>query len=101
MPEALASLRCAFCHDDLGARAVTCTRCGTKLHPDCGRELALCPSLGCGDWTPLQTWTDALRDAPGWLASWMLFGVVAGLGVLAVGVVLMAMVVHIHSTFSF
>ena len=41
------TLRCAFCHDELGSPSWSCERCATRLHEDC-RELAgVCPILGC------------------------------------------------------
>lgn len=40
--------RCAFCHDDVGWRYVSCRNCGTAIHPACRAHLLRCPSLGCG-----------------------------------------------------
>ena len=100
-PTTQTALRCAFCHDTLDARAKTCSRCGTKLHRECGTDLERCPSLGCGDWAPLRTWGDELREARDWLFEWLAMGILLCLGVIAASVVVMAMVVRIHSTFTF
>lgn len=42
-----ASLRCAVCHDALGARPEVCAGCGTQLHADCRALAGGCPTLGC------------------------------------------------------
>jgi len=70
-----ARLRCAFCHDHLGAREpVVCPGCGTRLHPECagGR----CPTLGCGATAGItvarprrQDIPTTLRDFMGWVAA--------------------------------
>lgn len=47
-PRLTVHLRCAWCHDLLGAgRDTTCPGCGTRLHVDCLRENQRCPTLGC------------------------------------------------------
>src|SRR5258708_251307 len=42
-------IRCAFCHADLDEPSLSCRRCGTALHPDCGAALPACPTLGCAE----------------------------------------------------
>ena len=43
------SLRCAYCHEAVGAAPVLrCTGCRTVLHPECLAEAGRCPTLGCG-----------------------------------------------------
>jgi hypothetical protein len=45
-------IRCAFCHDDLGAdERHECAACRTILHWDCRALLGHCPTLGCKDST--------------------------------------------------
>jgi hypothetical protein len=46
-PEASDQPRCAYCHDDLDQKTVTCQACRTILHQDCAKELGSCPTLKC------------------------------------------------------
>lgn len=41
-------IRCAYCHDSLDSKIVTCNLCHTILHQDCSNELGRCPTLKCG-----------------------------------------------------
>ena len=46
--QALAGLRCAFCHDSLGVEeTLECSGCGGLRHASCVEEAATCPTLGC------------------------------------------------------
>lgn len=40
-------LRCALCHDDLGAARWTCEVCSAAMHEQCARGLGRCSTLGC------------------------------------------------------
>ena len=46
--QALAGLRCAFCHDSLQVEeTLECSGCGGLRHVSCVEEAATCPTLGC------------------------------------------------------
>jgi len=42
---------CPYCHDLLaeGAERWRCAKCASELHAGCAKELAKCPTLGCGE----------------------------------------------------
>lgn len=44
--------RCFYCRDPLGALGRMCPRCFSWAHHDCWRELARCPTPGCGAEVP-------------------------------------------------
>jgi len=51
-----ASLRCPYCHDDLGTEALlACECCATTFHAECARDLERCTTLGCGGSADLAT----------------------------------------------
>ncbi|MDF1662340.1 MAG: hypothetical protein P1V97_11240 [Planctomycetota bacterium] len=58
-----ASLRCAYCHDDLVCKSpYSCPDCKTQIHRECMEELDLCPTLGCLN-TSLQEPTEWQHNA--------------------------------------
>jgi len=70
-----APLRCAWCHDALGAAGLRCPGCHTALHPECAAEAGRCPTLGCAPPhpcphvdRPLRPAARALLRAAAWLA---------------------------------
>ena len=54
------SLRCAYCHDSLGAIHSACSACGTRQHFSCARELGACPTQGCADKRSLRAQASAI-----------------------------------------
>lgn len=48
-------VRCALCHDRLGAERVACIACSTLLHPECRSSTTRCPTLGCRLWPAPRT----------------------------------------------
>ena len=43
----MSALRCAYCHALDWQPMLACPQCGTLLHPECARDLRVCPTLGC------------------------------------------------------
>ena len=58
--------RCFYCRDPLGALGRMCPRCFSWAHHDCWRELARCPTPGCGAEVPRsrRDTSDALAAGP-------------------------------------
>jgi len=42
------ALTCAYCLTELGEEPWSCKGCGVHLHRECSREVARCPTVGCG-----------------------------------------------------
>lgn len=74
-------MRCAYCHDDLGAEHHRCEGCGTLLHFECGKSLAVCPTLGCAltqpghSPIPIRVRELAGRVSGRRIAAWVVFGI--------------------------
>jgi len=76
--------RCAYCHEEDLSRwsSARCARCSVALHEECAEDLAACPTLGCGAWTP--------APPPLWLRALDLgltLLILGGLGLVALNVV--------------
>ena len=58
-------LRCAYCHDRIGAAVEPCVGCGAVFHPDCRATLGGCPTLGCRRVAPALRIQPTLRRRGG------------------------------------
>jgi hypothetical protein len=90
--------RCAYCHDDLRLPRwahTRCAECDTALHEGCAETLACCPTLGCGEWTPLPPpWWLRLLD---WALSAGILGALVSVTLYAVFALLFGSVNAVRS----